>query len=250
MIVLFIFILLLVVYFLLLFMMSNPYKCELIIGKKGSGKSTDITKKALAIKRHPTYIYYDKDYSKNFFKNFRKARWHIYSNMPLNIPDLEYTLFDGRKLGDFYPMEHSVLFLDEINLLWDNRQFKEFKPSTQEFFRTNRKARVKCYLYSQTFDTDKKVRSLVDRMTLCRNFMGIFTMSRQISKIVTIKESALNADSQVVDNLQFAPFFLPGAVKFTFLPKYIKYHDSYTRVTDRPLLQDIRNIDETEILPI
>ena len=230
-------------------MMNNPYKCELIIGKKGSGKSTDITKKALAIKRHPTYVYYDKDYSKNFFRNFRKARWHIYSNMPLNIPDLDYILFDGKQLGDFYPEEHSILFLDEINLLWDNRQFKEFKPSTQEFFRTNRKARVKCYLYSQTFDTDKKVRSLVDRLTLCRNFMGIFTMSRQISKIVTIKESALNADSQVVDNLQFAPFFYPGAVKFTFLPKYIKYHDSYTRVTNRPLLQDIRNNIEPQQFP-
>lgn len=234
-----VFLVLFLIWFYFFMMMSNPYRTELVIGKKGSGKSTLITKQALYYKNHPTYIYYDKD-EKIFVKRWKRAKWNIYSNVNLNIKNLDYILFKTEDLGKYYPLPHSVIFVDEVNLFWDNRKFKSFAEDTQTFFRTNRKCRCKLHLYSQSFDCDKKIRTLCDKMSLCSTFLGIWSINRQIIKVIDIKENALNADSQVVDNLKFAPLFVPGAFKLTFLPKYIKYHDSYMPMVDKPLLTDIR----------
>ena len=179
--------------------MSNPFTTTLIVGKKGSNKSTDITRRCLE-NHNKSFWYYDKDEPK--FWKFKKATWNVCTNTKVNMP-FKVQKVDIKKLGDFVPKPFSYVMLDEINLVWDNRKFKEFKESTQEFFRLARKHRCKLILYSQTFDCDKKIRDLVDEMWLYQKVLGVFGYGKRISKMPTIKENGLTAESQLVDVIKF-----------------------------------------------
>ena len=84
----------------------NPYRLYLVFGKKGSGKSTYLVKLAL---------------------RYVKKGWTVYNNMTdLNIPGVR--IFNIDDLGDFVPCSDSVLLLDEVGMVWDARNFKNFKP--------------------------------------------------------------------------------------------------------------------------
>lgn len=208
---------------------SNPYKTTLYIGKKGSGKSTMITK--LCLKYHNSYCrYYDENEHK-----WKKEKWRIYVNTDVTLP-FWVRRFDIKDLGKFVPYPNSVIICDEINLVWDNRAFKSFSSDVQEFFRLCRKLRCRVILFSQSFDCDKKVRTLCDEMYLLSSVANVFSYGKRISKVIDIKENALNADSQVVDTLKFAPIFAPKARTLTFIPRYIKYFKSYENLGNRPYL--------------
>lgn len=210
--------------------MKNPFITILIVGKKGGGKSTDATAKC--IENHDKkFIYYDKD--EKFFNRFKIAKWNIVTNFKVNV-DFPVQKIDIKKLGDYIPKPFSYILLDEINLVWDNRNFKQFKESTQEFFRLCRKLRCKVVMYSQTFDCDKKIRDLTDQMWLYQNKLGIFCYGKKISKVPDIKESAMNAESQLVDVIKFESILVPGSRRLLFIPKYIKYFDSYENLNNKP----------------
>lgn len=214
--------------------MSNPFRTILIVGKKGSNKSTDIIKRCLE-NHNRSFYYYDKD--KPIFHRWQKATWRLYSNMKVSLPFRVYKI-DLKKLGDFVPKPFSILLLDEINLIWDNRKFKEFKESTQEFFRLARKYRCKVIMYSQTFDCDKKIRDLVDEMWLYQNKLGVFGYGKRIAKVPDIRENGMNAESQLVDVIKFESIFTPGSRRLTWIPKYIKYFDSYENLNNKPYFDD------------
>lgn len=214
--------------------MYNPFKTILIVGKKGSGKSTDIIKKC--IQNHgKTFWYYDKD--EKIFHRWKKAEWRIYSSMKVNLPFRVYKI-NIKQLGDIIPKPFSIVLLDEINLVWDNRKFKEFKESTQEFFRLARKNRCKVIMYSQTFDCDKKIRDLVDEMWLYQSKMNVFGWCKRIAKVPDIRENGMNAESQLVDVIKFESIFTPHSRQLTWFPKYIKYFDSYENLNKKPYFPD------------
>lgn len=201
----------------------NTFKFHLYIGKKGSGKSTVAAK---IIARKPKALFYDK--SRKFFRRFRIVPLKIYTNFDLNIKGVDYELFRPTDLGiTFFPEEFSLLLCDEISLYWWNRMYKSMDPRTVEWFRNQRKYKVRFIGFSQTFDVDKVLRtSLCDRMYLVKSFMTTWSVVRLIDKQQTIKESALDCDSQLVDSLRFAPIFVPGAIKFTWIPHWIKLFDT------------------------
>lgn len=229
-----------IIFVILLIPLINPYKFRLFIGKKGSGKTTEMTKIALDhIGKLHTYYEIRSGIKVKLRKLHKKGRpkiiadyksfkvtkpWIIYSNVELNLPGIR--IFDTNELGEFVPEGPAIILIDEVNLIWDNRNFKNFKTATQEFFRLSRQYRCKIYGFSQTFDTDKKLRALADEIWLCRS-IGLWSLIRKVDKRVTIKESALDADSQVVDDLHFAPWFIPGNVKILSLRKYRGYFKSY-----------------------
>lgn len=248
----------LITLFLFLYIpLINPYKFILYIGKKGSGKTTLMTKIALdhLNKKHTywedhstTKVRYKRNGKQVVYVDRKREKitkkWNIYSNVDLGLPGIR--VFNTKDLGKFYPESPAVVLIDEINLYWDNRTFKEFDPETQAFFRLQRKTRTKCYAWSQTFDTDRKLRSLADQLWLCKSF-GLWTMSRKIDKRITIKQNALDADSQVVDDLKFAPWFIPGNIHLLWIRKYIPYFKSYNPPVKPPLpyhetyVEDITN---------
>lgn len=180
----------------------NPYKLYLIFGKKGSGKSTLLTKLAVQA---------------------RKAGKTVYTTE--YIPDTYQISIDDIGIYDFE--KGSVLLVDEVGMKWDNRKYKEFKDFHRDFFKLQRHYNLTVYLFSQTFDVDKKIRDLTDNMYLCKRFMRVFSIARKIDRTVVLNNSTAEAPSTIDENLTFVPLFLPGAVKVTYIPKYTKYFDSF-----------------------
>ena len=188
----------------------NPWKLYLVFGKKGSGKSTFLVKLA--------------------FKYLKKG-YHVYTNMnDMVLPGVRLINIDD--LGDFIPESNSLLLVDEVGMIWDNRNFKNFKPSVRDFFKLQRHYKVLVYLASQTFDIDKKLRDLTDGMILNINVLNILTIGKTITRKITLTESTSEAESRIAENLKFKPFW---NWKFTYIPKWSKLFNSF-QVPDLPKL--------------
>ena len=189
----------------------NPYKLYLVFGKKGSGKSTYLVKLA---------------------KQHLKRGWIVYTNMDeLCMPGVRH--FNIQHLGDFVPEARSLLILDEVGMIWDNRDYKVFKPCVRDFFKLQRHYHVKVYMASQTFDVDKKLRDLCDGMFLHTNFLRVFTIGKRIVRKVVLTQSTSEAESRISEDLVMLPFW---DWTFTYIPKWAKYFDSHS-IPDKPHLQ-------------
>lgn len=181
----------------------NPYKLIMIFGKKGSGKTTNLTKIALL---------------------HMKKGWKVYSTIEIpgtylfNVDDIGYKTFEP----------NSVVLIDEVGMIWDNRDFKNFKTEVRDFFKFQRQYKLKVYLFSQTFDIDLKLRNLTDEMWLLTSFLRVFSLQRRIIKTITISKASENGSgvSSLVDDYKFdLPFF--GGMKFTYIPRYVAFFKSY-----------------------
>lgn len=193
----------------------NIYKLYLVFGKKGSGKSTYLVKLAV--------------------KHLKKG-WVVYTNMEeLFIPGVRH--FNIQHLGDFIPDSHSLLLLDEVGMIWDNRDYKNFRTPVRDFFKLQRHYKVKVYLASQTFDVDKKIRDLTDGMFLHQNVARVFTVGKRITRKVVVTESTSEAESRIAEDLVICPFW---DWTFTFIPRWSKYFDSHA-VPDLPKLDYIED---------
>lgn len=181
----------------------NPYKLIMIFGKKGSGKTTNLTKIAI---------------------QHIKAGWIVYSTIDIpgtikfNVNDVGYKVFP----------EHSVVLIDEVGMIWDNRDFKSFKPQVRDYFKFQRQYKNKVYLFSQTFDIDLKLRNLTDEMWLLTNVGRVFSLQKRIIKKITINNASENSGgvSSLVDEYKFdSPLF--GGWKITFIPRWVAFFKSY-----------------------
>lgn len=180
----------------------NIFKLIMVFGKKGSGKSTYLVREALS---------------------YMKKGFIIYTNMDDFIyPGVRH--IDIENIGDFVPDANSCLVLDEVGMVWDNRQFKNFRTPVRDFFKYQRHYKVVCYLASQTFDVDKKLRDLTDIMYLQKNFLRIFTLSKTIDKQMTLTEPNGEEESKLTEALKWGPFW---SWKLTYIPKYARYFNSY-----------------------
>lgn len=184
----------------------NPYKLIMVFGKKGSGKSTLITKLCIQF--------------------LRKGRV-VYSTVP--VPGAR--LFDVRYIGHYNFPPESVVFIDEVGMIWDNREYKAFKPEVRDWFKLQRHNRVTVYLFSQTFDVDIKLRNLTDYMYLVQNHFGIISIAKKIKRGIVIVNPDGQSEARIADSLEFEPFFLSlfGLKSWicTYIPHWTKYFDSF-----------------------
>ena len=160
---------------------KNPYKLYMVFGKKGSGKSSFLVRKAM---------------------EYQKKGYIVYTNMSDCCLE-NVRIIDPDKLGDFVPVQDSCLLLDEVGMLYDNRNFKNFRPAVRDFFKLQRHYRVVCYLASQSYDVDKKLRDLTDCMFLVTNILTAFSLVRPIRKTVTLTEATAEGESRIAENLKF-----------------------------------------------
>lgn len=182
----------------------NPYKLTMIFGKKGSGKTTLLTKLAL---------------------QYQKKGLPVFSTE--EIPGCY--LVAPEEIGYIEFPENSVLLIDEVGMVWDNRNFKNFKPEVRDWFKLQRHRKVRVYLFSQTFDVDKKIRDLTDDMYLVEKKFRVFSYSKRILKRTVLNQSTAESPSKLDEDLVFDSLLLfwCGSRKFTFIPKYAKYFDSF-----------------------
>lgn len=189
---------------------GNPWKLYLVFGKKGSGKSSYLIKLA--------------------YKYLKKG-FIVYTNMQdCVIPGVR--ICNISHVGEFVPEANSLLLLDEVGMVWDNRDFKNFKTPVRDFFKLQRHYKVLVYMASQTWDVDKKIRDLTDGMMLCTQLFSLWSLGRTITRRIVLTESTAEAESRISENLAFEPFW---RWHLTYIPRYAKGYDSFT-VPVRPAL--------------
>lgn len=184
----------------------NPYTLTFIFAKKGQGKSTLLTKLALQ----------------------HLARgWTVYSTD--RIPGCYYVPVEVVGYVEFKP--HSLLIIDEIGMIWDNRSFKSFPAAVRDWFKLQRHRQVKVVCASQSFDVDKKIRDLADDMYLLNKRFRVFSYGKRILKVLDIVEATgdSNSESRIVDQLRFDTILLfwAGSRTLTYIPHWVPYFDSF-----------------------
>lgn len=196
---------------------ANPYLLVMIFGKKGSGKTTLLTKLAI---------------------QHLKNGWNVYSTV--EVPGT--ILFNVEDIGKFTFPEKSAIFIDEVGIIWDNRNFKNFRTDVRDYFKFQRQYKNKVFLFSQTFDVDLKLRNLTDAMYLCQCHMNIFSFARRIKRTITLTEPVGEAEAKIADSLEFVnpiwQIFGTQAFILTFIPNWIKYFKSF----DPPKLPFIKGV--------
>lgn len=191
---------------------QNPYKLIMVFGKKGSGKTTFITKTAI---------------------NYIKKGITVYTTIP--VPGAR--LFDVKNIGSYSFDPDSVIMIDEVGMIWDNREYRNFKSDVRDWFKLQRHYRNTVYLFSQTFDIDIKLRNLTDAMYLLKNHMGILSVARRIRRSIVIVNPVGDSESRIADSLEFEPLILQlfgfRSIIFTWIPHWVKYFDSFS-IPDLP----------------
>lgn len=205
------------IYHLLTKKYLNPYKLVMIFGKKGSGKSTLLTKLALQYQKVGRKVYCTEEVPGCYL---------------ISPDDIGYTELD----------ENSVLLVDEVGMIWDNRNFKNFKPEVRDWFKLQRHRKITVYLFSQTFDVDKKIRDLTDEMYLVEKKLRVFSYAKKILKRTVLNKSTAESPSKIDEDLVFDSLLLfwAGSRKFTFIPKYTRYFDSF--VAEKLLVKEYEQI--------
>lgn len=185
----------------------NPYKLIFIFAKKGQGKSTLLTKMGM--------------------QHLRKG-WTVFSTEPIAGA---YQIAPS-DIGKYEFPRHSVVIIDEIGMIWDNRNFKNFSNDVRDWFKLQRHRGIKVICASQTFDVDKKIRDLADEMFLLEKKFRVFSYGKRILKFLDIVEASgeTTSESRVVDQLQFDSlfFFWCGSRTLTYIPKWAKHFDSFS----------------------
>lgn len=176
----------------------NPYKLTFIFGKKGSGKTTYLTKQAI---------------------KFNANGWYVFSNVEL----FNTYKLDTNWLGKYDFPEKSLIICDECSLIWSNRDFKNFPKHIENFFRLQRHDKIYVLMASQSFDVDKKIRDLADDMYLLKCAFNCLTIAKKINKYQDVHNTSDNdKDNQsgLVEMYRFAPFF---EWDITFNPRYCNF---------------------------
>lgn len=182
----------------------NPYPLIFVFAKKGQGKSTYLAKMAV--------------------QHLRKG-WTVYSTEP--IPGtIQIRISD---LCNIALEPSSLLLIDEVSLIWHNRDFKSMPKSTIEWFKLQRHRKIKVIMCSQTWDVDKAIRNLCDELWILRKSFRVFSYGKRILRQMDIIEAQGDSESRIVENLKYDSllFFWAGSRSLTYIPRWSKYFDSF-----------------------
>lgn len=202
------FICLLVFFFIIYHVIKyrNPYKLYMVFGKKGSGKTTLMTKLAI---------------------QYQKKGWTVFCDR--EIPGVYR--FKTEDFGKILFPPNSLVLVDEVGLVWDNRNFKSFPEHVKVYFKYQRQYRNVVYLFSQSFDVDKKIRDLTDHLYIVSNVFNCFSIARRVTKrlVVVHADKSAQGESKIVDdyNIDSLLFFFAGSVRVTYIPRWAKYFKSF-----------------------
>lgn len=196
--------------------MCNDYNLICYFGKKGCGKTSFIACDSI--------------------KRYKEGWSRCYSTCDIKGC---YTI-DLDDIGNFKPLEHSVIYIDEIGLIMNNRDFKSFKKEWLYFFKMQRHYKCKVICFSQVYDDmDKVVRNMFDELWIITNFARVFSLQRRVKKKITISNFEDNNGNsnggKIVDIYKYG-----GLPKLIFLPRYFSFFDSFEKV-DKPLLEGSYN---------
>lgn len=182
----------------------SPYTLDIYFGRKGCGKSSTLQKLA---------------------QKYYKLGWIVYCDEGNTMQPFVHQI-DCSKIWTYKLPPNSVVLIDEINLLWDNRDFKTFPKPLRKYLRLQRHKKIKLIMFSQTFDCDAKIRNLADTLYICNKFARVLTICKGYFKrpvILTALET--REEGKITDDFKALPFW---NTQITFIPKWIKKYDSFS----------------------
>lgn len=191
---------------------NSPYTLTMIFGKKGSGKTTIMTKMMV--------------------KDLKKG-WNVYTDIEgINVPGVRF--FNLHDLEVCSPPPHSAVYLDEVGLSMDNREYKSFANGLRDYLALQRHYKNKVVLASQAFDVDKKVRDRTDRFLYQTKIAGCIGISRPIIiKMQPNDQPQQGNDNPVAVHYKWGSF---SDWRVTWIPRYAKYFNSF----EAPYRPDVR----------
>ena len=150
---------------------------------------------------------------------------------------------DGCEIVDFHDLgvfdiQDSLILLDEITVDADNRDFKNFKKQSVEFFVYHRHYFNDIIMATQQYDAvDKKIRNLTQNLySVKKGYVFPFIKCKRIFRIVDIDELThdivvgyrfANLKEVFLSIIPFLNSFL-GKIKIVvFAPRYWRYFDTH-----------------------
>lgn len=186
---------------------ENPYKLIMIFGKKGSGKSTLATKLAVKYQKQGRLVF---------------SNYAMYGCYKLDV---------SKDFGYKSPPPNSVTIIDEVGLIWDSRNYKNFDlENVGRFLRLQRQYRSTVILLSQDFSVDKRIRDLCDEMYLCSCIFGFISIARKIRKVPKLHKASQKDDGSKVGEgfiTEDYSYYPPTSWIFTYIPRWIKFFTSF-----------------------
>lgn len=131
------------------------------------------------------------------------------------IPPVYKLDFDD--LGKVQILPHSLIIIDEISLVCDSRNYREYKQHTKEFFALHGHYKCDVLYASQGYeDTDKRIRNMTDTL-LYVDRCGAWSRVRPIKKSWSI-------DGSITEGYTLAP---PLSSKWLLRRPYYGMFDSF-----------------------
>lgn len=219
----------------------NRWKLTMVFGKKGSGKTTYLAKQALLHASMGWTVYstvnipFTYAFDPNDLGVYATPAALVNPFSAMRLPergDLRITRKMRklmRKIMTVRPNGNVLIMVDEVGMIWDNRNFKKFAETTRDWFKLQRHYKCKVYLFSQAFDVDKKLRDLCDDMWLLVAKFRVLSYGKHILRRMDIIEAQGDAESRIVDQLKFDSllFAFFGSRQLTYIPFWAQLFDSF-----------------------
>lgn len=147
-------------------------------------------------------------------------------------------------------LEDSLVLIDEITLVADSRDFKQFSKSTKQFFLEHRKYGCDVIYFTQHYDNvDKKIRDVSYDLFFVRPLplFSMFSYAFRIFRTLDIVEQT----HDIVNGYRFPNLFdyIRGdSLKLCFRPRWYKYFDSFECDRSMPMI-DLIPWDSVNELP-
>lgn len=194
----------------------NPYKLILHIGRKGSGKTCNIVKSA--------YLYHKK--GKRVFCTEKGIPYTTY--VPPEFIGRYWFPDDGK----------TVILIDEVGLIWHCRSyadkaFNAYFKTVREWFKYQRHNRCIVECYSQSLDIDKGLRDLCDEVYIHTSFLTLWSKARRVGRRIVLsapKQDGSGASDTITEEYYYCPMLSSKALSFTYIPRWCKSYDSFTKL--------------------
>lgn len=195
-------------------------------GVPGSGKTTTLVKKAI--------------------KELKRKKYdHIYT---INFKCSGCTEIEWEDLA-IYKMYNSLILIDEISTLADNREFKTFSKGHRDFFIMHRHIGNDIIWATQNYEkVDKTIRELTQELWyMSKSIIPLidkFTRCKRIYRNININEHT----SELTLGYRFANMlegFLVSNNEIIYRGRYYKYFNSY----DELMLEEREILKKDNIVP-
>lgn len=204
-------------------------------GKRGCGKSATIAKRYLKWlrKEQKKYSAFYSNVSftipneNSFYLDLtnHKLTDYLDPSDPV-IQQYQCSTFSFNNPVDFFIKHDSIIALDELGIIAHSRDFKNFPQEFVKFTKILRKMGILMIANSQSYDIDKTLREGASDLRLQKKIFNL-SYSRKINKWPDIVKSEGSAESQIGDQVEFAPIFQKDAIQLTYIPFYAGVYNSF-----------------------